>query len=370
MAPINWNSPAELAKISSIYAAFVLVLAGVGTWDVLSTLAFDWSIVSGKRKWRWPMLLYFVDRFAMLIHIYAYCVNLNAISYIDCDTVVWMSKITDMIGTCTSSAILALRTTAVWRQKRTVTIPLALASAVQIILWGQTMRYSKSIWNAQRGVCQIIQTSPVPLLVGVWSYTMTYDFAILCLCSFKLWRARGQGGIAGLLLRDGIGYFAATFLTNLVQVILASLALNPIMNIIAVPFTLVVSVIAATTVFRHVFTMYDDFSSETSPHNTKSNSNFNSNSGGAAGVATIGGTNRSNRTRGSKPRHEENDSFALSSVKSSTNVMTGIEIHKVIDVEQEAASRVALPYDHRKNRGVESNDDDDASFRDEKKRMT
>lgn len=88
--------------------------------------------------------------------------------------------VTDMIGTCASSMILALRTTAVWRQQKVVSIPLAIASVVQIVLWGQTMRYSKSVWNAQRQVCQIEQTSPVPLLIGVWTYSKCSFGACLC----------------------------------------------------------------------------------------------------------------------------------------------------------------------------------------------
>lgn len=79
--------------------------------------------------------------------------------------------VTDMIGTCTSTTILAFRTTAVWGQSKFVMPGLLALSAVQIILWGQTMRYSHSVWNPTRKVCQIEQTSPVPLLIGVWSYS-------------------------------------------------------------------------------------------------------------------------------------------------------------------------------------------------------
>jgi hypothetical protein len=45
---------------------------------------------------------------------------------------------------------------------------------------------------------------------------------------------------------------------------MASLRLNPVMNIIALPFALVVSVIAATTVFRNVFVTHDGFASGSS----------------------------------------------------------------------------------------------------------
>jgi hypothetical protein len=39
-----------------VAAAFALVLVGVAFWEILSSITFDWSIVSGKRKWRWPMV--------------------------------------------------------------------------------------------------------------------------------------------------------------------------------------------------------------------------------------------------------------------------------------------------------------------------
>lgn len=79
--------------------------------------------------------------------------------------------VTDFLGTCTSTIILALRTIAVWHQDKRIAAPLGVLCLGQIVLWTQTMRYSKSIWNPQRKVCQILSTSPVPLLIGVWSYS-------------------------------------------------------------------------------------------------------------------------------------------------------------------------------------------------------
>jgi len=114
---------------------------------------------------------------------------------------------------------------------------------------------------------------------------MAFDLVILLLCTWRLFKSRRHSGIATLLLRDGIVsncclllnypdppfplfdsimifslkidpilqiYFVAAFGANLVQAVMAILQLNPVMNIIALPFALVVSVIAATTVFRNV----------------------------------------------------------------------------------------------------------------------
>lgn len=271
----NWLSPAEIARDSKIFAAFTLVLCGMAAWNVISTLTFDISIIRGKRTWRWPMVLYYVCRICMLLHIFALAVNLNAISQIPCQEVTWISKVSDAIGTCGSSLILILRTRAVWHRSNKVTIPLALLFCGQIALWCQTFRYSRAQWNAQRNVCAVVSTAPKPLLVAVFAYTMAFDLVILLLCAFRLYNSRRTSNLSNLLLRDGIGYFCAAFGANFIQTVLASLGLNPVMNIIALPFALVVSVIAATTVFRNVFTAYDSFAFSSSNPATGSGSRNN-----------------------------------------------------------------------------------------------
>ncbi|KNZ81986.1 hypothetical protein J132_09309 [Termitomyces sp. J132] len=162
--------------------------------------------------------------------------------------VTWISKVADAIGTCLSSFILVLRTRAVWHRDIKVTILLGLLACGQIALWCQSTH-----------------------ILRFGSYTMAFDFVILILCAYRLSSSRRSSTIAHVLWRDGIGYFCAAFGANLVQMIFATLGLNPVMNIMCLPFALVVSVIASTTVFRNVFTAHDSFSSEgTGPSSSNS----------------------------------------------------------------------------------------------------
>ncbi|KAG9047061.1 hypothetical protein FS837_003147 [Tulasnella sp. UAMH 9824] len=331
----DWTSPAEIQKDMAIYAKFTLVLAGIAAWDFLSTLPFDWSIISGKRKWRWPMALYFIARICMILHIFAYAVNLNAMSRIPCIQVVWISKVTDAIGTPLASGILLLRTVAVWHQKKRVWIPLVCMLLVQIVLWLQTFRYSKSEWSDQRHGCVVVKTAPNPLLVAVFSYTMAFDFVIMALCSYRLFKARSTSPISNLLFRDGIVYFAAAFGANLVQSVLGALALNPVMNIFALPFALVVSVIAATAVFRNVFTLYDGFASgATSNSNSRPTTSGQPVAGNTMGART--GVTR--KMSMSKKSNNGVDSFALNPVSHTASRdhhafgLGGIEVTRVVDV--------------------------------------
>lgn len=337
----NWLDPAELARDSRVYGAFSLALAGMATWDVIKTLGFDISVVRGKRPRRWPMLLYFITRICMILHIFALAVNLNAIQEIPCQEVTWISKVSDAIGTCFSSLILVLRTRAVWHRDLKVTVGLGTLFCGQIAVWCQTFRYSVSRWDPQRKACAVVSTAPRPLLVTVFAYTMAFDLIILVLCAYRLSKNRRSNGLAALLLRDGIMYFCAVFGANLVQMIMACLALNPVMNIIALPFALVVSAIASTTVFRNVFIRYDAFSGE----------NSNNPSSQQRGISDTGvnrlGTPRIHLTQGA-PHHVVTNDIPLGDYKTSyasnhhhythDTIGGGISVHKVVGVEVDDGS--------------------------------
>ncbi|TFK36382.1 hypothetical protein BDQ12DRAFT_248941 [Crucibulum laeve] len=336
----NWLDPVEIAK-DSIYGAFCLVLSGVAAWDVLSTLRFDISVIRGRRPWRWPMIIYFVCRICMLLHIFAMTVNLNAISEIPCQEVTWISKVTDAIGTCGSSLILVLRTRAVWHRDNKVAIPLGCLFLGQIALWCQTFRYSKAQWNPVRNVCAVVSTAPRPLLVAVFAYTMAFDLVILLLCAFRLSTSRRSSTLANILLRDGILYFSAAFGANLVQMIMASLALNPVMNIIALPFALVVSVIASTTVFRNVFIAHDSFFSDASGPGTS-----------ASGRTSDGPLNRLGGPRinfsHNASSHRMNSDIPLGEYKS-THDVGAISVHRVVDIEVDGTPMHMHPYASEKS---------------------
>jgi hypothetical protein len=86
---------------------------------------------------------------------------------------------------------------------------------------------------------------------------MGFDFVILSLAAYSLWPDRGAGGISALLLRDGIGYFAAVFAANGVAAVFAALRRSPVLNIMGLPFALVVSTLSAAVVFRRVLAAPD-----------------------------------------------------------------------------------------------------------------
>jgi hypothetical protein len=160
---------------------------------------------------------------------------------------------------------------------------------------------------------------------------------ILILCSIRLASSSRRGGISSLLLRDGIvrsshgarrsfkltfflqAYFVAAFGANLIETIFAAMNLNPVMNIMCLPFALVASVIAATRVFRHLYTINDGLgsgqsSSDSRPQNPSSRGGFG--------------------LQASRTRNYNQPGLALNDMRRD-GAMPSISVHKVVEVDGE-----------------------------------
>ena len=115
---------------------------------------------------------------------------------------------------------------------------------------------------------------------------------------------------------------------------MAGLQLNPSMNVMTLPFAAVVSVLAATMVFRNVFTAYDSFADRTLDPKYNSSAPKESTLRTGARILFNGNTTtvQTVQTTGEIPMGD------YKAPDSST-----IAVHKVVDVEvQGAAAAVSL----------------------------
>jgi len=118
---------------------------------------------------------------------------------------------------------------------------------------------------------------------------------------------------------------------------MAGLQLNPVMNVITLPFALVVSVIAATTVFRNVFTAYDGFSGDIKgPTGASGPSNSSEGPSLRTGARILFNHNTTTQ-------QANTNEFPLGDYKS-THDMGPISVHKVVDVEVDAVPNQTNSY--------------------------
>jgi hypothetical protein len=156
---------------------------------------------------------------------------------------------------------------------------------------------------------------------------MVFDFIILLFCAVRLYSYR-TSTLGSILFRDGIGYFCSAFIANLIRTIMAGLQLNPIMNIMTIPFALVVSVIAATTVFRNVFVAYDNFHGDADSPNGDSGRTANSGSFMRTGAQILFNHNTATH-------QVSTNEIPLGQYKTD---MSPASVHKLVDVEVGAVS--------------------------------
>ncbi|KAG5654460.1 hypothetical protein H0H81_001959 [Sphagnurus paluster] len=53
---VNWSHPKEIVKDSDIFSKLILALFGVYIWELFTTCDFEWSLMSGRRRFRWPLV--------------------------------------------------------------------------------------------------------------------------------------------------------------------------------------------------------------------------------------------------------------------------------------------------------------------------
>jgi len=246
---VNWQSKDEIAQDGVAFGRFMHVLLGLYIWEWFTSLGFDWSYVSGQRRFRWPMIFYFLNRYCLLFALIGITVSLNVTAEIDCQGLYTFNAIFGNAAIGLASINLSLRTIAVWNQRWYIWVPLLviIMGHWSLLLHGVLI---KAAWFPEQG-CQITSTNN-RLLAATFIYGMSFDFIVLCLTAYKLaFPTGGKSRLVTLIFRDGLIYFVIAFLSNLLATIFMILDLNPVMSIIAnVPAAIASTIVACRAVRR------------------------------------------------------------------------------------------------------------------------
>lgn len=249
---VDWNSPENVLSSADALSKVGNVFFGLYVWEFLSSLHFDWEILVGKRKFKWPMAVYFICRYSMLASQVVGIVGLDSVTPVNCQALLKFAEITADIAVTMASMNLAIRTAAVWNNELRIVIPLIILNLSQwsIILQGGVVMGS---WNPQVSSCSFgVADHTKQLLLVV--LTMAIDLAVLVLSYYKLSDGLLTSPTSRLLLHDGLLYFFVMFTVNVITTTLICLDWNaPILIATTVPAT-VVCVIASSQLVRRLYT--------------------------------------------------------------------------------------------------------------------
>ncbi|EIN08352.1 hypothetical protein PUNSTDRAFT_113902 [Punctularia strigosozonata HHB-11173 SS5] len=244
-----WNSPAVLAYDQNVFAKLMHAMLGLYGWEFLMSLDFEWSFLCGKRRLRWPMVPYFLGRYMLLTTLITICIALDSTHPLDCQTLYTFNQLAGMSSAGFSTINLSIRTIAIWDRHRYITFLVIFLSLGQwaVILQGALLR---ATYIPDQGC--IITEAKTGLIAISFIYTMAFDFLIMCLNTWRL-LPYPQGGwtVTKLLFRDGMIYFAISFLGNLAASVVMLLNLNSVMDVILnVPAVVVANIASSRAVRR------------------------------------------------------------------------------------------------------------------------
>ncbi|KAI0072928.1 hypothetical protein K474DRAFT_1711162 [Panus rudis PR-1116 ss-1] len=246
---VDWNSPTALAAQAAAFLKLQHALAGVYFWEWATSLAFDWAYISGKKKFHWPMIFYFANRYCLFFAIIGILIGLDTTIPINCQALFTFIQLFGNGSTGLASINLALRTVVLWDHKLYIVIPIVLVILGHWSLILQGVLLTAEFFPGQG--CNITKTNNT-VLAATFIYSMCFDLLVMVLSAWKLVGRRKNSQLVGLLFKDGLVYFLVAFLSNVVATTFMLMKLNAVMTVMFnVPAVIASTVVACRSV-RHL----------------------------------------------------------------------------------------------------------------------
>ncbi|TFK46834.1 hypothetical protein OE88DRAFT_1637731 [Heliocybe sulcata] len=248
---VDWNSQAELQTDAAVFTKFMHAILGLYAWEWFTSLDFDWEFIRGRKKFRWPMIFYFCGRYCLLIALIGIAIALDTTTRINCQALYTFNQLTGQATIGFASMNLAIRTMAIWSQRRYIVIPLVIVILGHWSLILQGIQLTATFVPGQG--CAIISTKTT-ILSATFIYTMVFDLIVTVLTGYKLIFDNPGGQRSSLMNRiwnDGLIYFFIAFLSNAVATTFMLLNWNPVMSILFnVPSATASTIVACRAVRR------------------------------------------------------------------------------------------------------------------------
>ncbi|KAI0299052.1 hypothetical protein B0F90DRAFT_1818371 [Multifurca ochricompacta] len=199
----------------------------LSSWDFVTTIGFEWQFISGKRKYRWTLLLYSFSRIGALGNAICNLVGFNVRHAINCQAWITCNLILAYTSFGCASLLIALRVEiriAIWSHSR-------LVRALTMGMWLTNVGFlfygvitTRSAWSEASGGCLLENTFQSRDNITV---TVGTDFAQLILMLVGLLRSRQtKYGMFRHLYMQGLIWLAAATLGELPSAVFINLNLN------------------------------------------------------------------------------------------------------------------------------------------------
>lgn len=230
------------SPLSPSPARLLGICMGAMFTDQLRYARFDWSIITGERKRRWPQAFYFFAKLAFWPYVASCIALIESLDKVACQALIDTCETFMGLITVSCSVLLACRTLCVYSgtQRTVVGGFLTVFGLGQLAAWMVGVTDITAVWVPgmgaawTTGTCNFTNVSVNYMIKFI--ITMAFDFTVMILTAFGVMRMHGGGRIGKILVQQGIIYFFLTFAINAMLAGFTAAQLNPVMSLsLAVP---------------------------------------------------------------------------------------------------------------------------------------
>ncbi|KAI9458814.1 hypothetical protein F5148DRAFT_314819 [Russula earlei] len=211
---VNYNDPIEIQKDYMAAEKLWEVANGIYVWEFLTSLDYEWSVIRGRRPFRWTILVYSFARLSLLMSVILNKVGVENTARINCQVLAILDWLSGAMAIGSASLLIVLRIFAVWNWNKVIIV------------------IATSIWLANIGV---------QLEVGL----------------FQLRNRTGHSSLWHLLWKQGAIWILLATVHGSLPTLFMILDLNDLFNIMFILPSMVTMIIGATRMYRSL----SDFSS-------------------------------------------------------------------------------------------------------------
>ncbi|KAH9988694.1 hypothetical protein BJV77DRAFT_730093 [Russula vinacea] len=247
---VNFRDPSVVATDSLATSKFWHVVNGLFIWEFLTTLDFEWSIIQGRRRYRWTIWIYSISRVAALANVITSFVLLDTQGSCKLSDII-LAVFPSYLAQAAASFLIVLRIVAIWNRNVVVVVIATITWAINGAFFIQGISQLRYTRVFPGGYCAALNISAAKATVIVSFVTDILLLVIMLVGLFRLESYRpGAMATGRLLWNQGVVWLVLATFAGILPTVFVCLDLNePLSTIFRYPWIITMT-IASTRMYR------------------------------------------------------------------------------------------------------------------------
>ncbi|KAH9958760.1 hypothetical protein BC827DRAFT_549870 [Russula dissimulans] len=232
---VNFKDPIVISRDAFAVAKLWHTVDGLYIWEFVINLDYEWSVIRGRRPYRWTIWLYSFTRVAALGAIITNTIGFDTSRPINCQFWFTFTVTTGNGAVAAASLLIVLRVIAIWNRNRIVFAIAMSAWVANVSCIMQAIVRLHSSWSPTSRYCVVSNSIDSKINIIV---TFSTDIVLLLIMLVGLLRRRFREGGASSLSRflwaQGLIWLLLATIGHVPAVVFVSLNLNAPLNLVRV----------------------------------------------------------------------------------------------------------------------------------------